>query len=114
MDFLYFYLNGKLVHSQNDECEIDEISLKKNTIECIKNDDITVPIYFLELFDIFELSEYNDNLEYDIEFSYNNEIFSFYTKNHKFYECTNDNKDLEKNVIHKFTEFTKNKQNKQL
>lgn len=72
-DFYYFYLNGKLVHYQNDECEIDEISLKKNTIECIKNHDITVPIYFLELFDIFQLSEYNDNLEYDIEFSYNND-----------------------------------------
>jgi hypothetical protein len=109
--FLYFYLNGKLVHYQDEKNDIDETILKKNTIECIKQYDITVPIYFLELFDIFELSEYNDNIEYDIEFSYNNEIFSFYTKNHKFYECESNNKELKKNVIDKFTEFTKNKLN---
>ena len=57
------------------------------------------------------MSEYIDNIEYDIEFSYNDDILSFYTKNHKFYECKDNNEELEKNVIDKFNEFTKNKIN---
>lgn len=108
---IYLYLQGKLVHYQNDENEIDRDTLIKNTIKCIKEDDITVPIYFLELFDIYQLSEYNDSLEYDIEFSYNNDTLSFFTKNHKFYECESNNEELKKNVIHEFIEFTKDKLN---
>ena len=53
--FTYFYLNSNIVYYHHDKEEFNEVTFKKNTIDCIKQYNITVPIYFLELVSNFSI-----------------------------------------------------------
>ena len=106
---IYYYLNSYLIYSCKESEKNNDKIIFENTYLCIKNNNIIVPLYFLELFDNNKFKSYNDNYEYDINFSVNNNIFTFYTKGYLFYKCELSliNKD---NILNEYHNIIKTKQ----